>query len=161
MGGLKFVAIFCVLGLSVCGEVCHTESGDKQIGDTWEEDCQMCRCRSSEGSASVDCIHDLCPPPQIACIKWDNSGCCPVCVEKGCKHENETYPIGYRGNPDPCTTCVCEEDGSYQCMVMACMIAGPQCRVTLGGDVECCELKRIEGTCCGTEEICPPGFGSK
>ncbi|XP_041351198.1 von Willebrand factor C domain-containing protein 2-like [Gigantopelta aegis] len=157
MEGLKFVAIFCVLGLSVCDEVCHTESGDKQIGDTWEEDCQMCRCRSSEGAASADCQRPLCFPLERACIKWDDSGCCPVCVEKGCKHGNKTYPIGYEERPEPCTTCICHEWGSYQCSTLACMVAGPECRLSPEGESVCCEMKKIEGTCCGYEQICPPG----
>nr|XP_029484515.1 LOW QUALITY PROTEIN: mucin-19-like [Oncorhynchus nerka] len=87
----------------------------KQLGETWQSNCQVCTC--SNQTKTEECQPNPSPPPPPLCSQ--NSvpvtGCCgkQTCVEKTCNYNGRTYKVGDRWTDLalPCESYSCTREG--------------------------------------------------
>nr|XP_046153596.1 LOW QUALITY PROTEIN: mucin-19-like [Oncorhynchus gorbuscha] len=88
----------------------------KQLGETWQSNCQVCTC--SNQTKTEECQPNPSPPPPPLCSQ--NSvlvtGCCgkQTCVEKTCNYNGRTYKVGDRWTDLalPCESYSCTREGT-------------------------------------------------
>uniref|UniRef100_A0A8C7FTQ4 Mucin-19-like n=1 Tax=Oncorhynchus kisutch TaxID=8019 RepID=A0A8C7FTQ4_ONCKI len=87
----------------------------KQLGETWQSNCQVCTC--SNQTKTEECQPNPSPPPPPLCSQ--NSvlvtGCCgkQTCVEKTCNYNGRTYKVGdsWSDLALPCESYICTREG--------------------------------------------------
>ncbi|XP_036800360.1 mucin-2 isoform X1 [Oncorhynchus mykiss] len=87
----------------------------KQLGETWQSNCQVCTC--SNQTKTEECQPNPSPPTPPLCSQ--NSvlvtGCCgkQTCVEKTCNYNGRTYKVGDRWSDLalPCESYSCTKEG--------------------------------------------------
>ena len=76
---LVILLLACVAG-GGSQEVCHAEGGDRDVGESWDENCARCRCEATENGPQIGCVGVSCPmyDASAPCIKVN------VLLSKGC-----------------------------------------------------------------------------
>ncbi|XP_028811023.1 mucin-2 isoform X2 [Denticeps clupeoides] len=87
----------------------------KELGETWESNCQLCTCNNY--TRSVECRpNDPVPAPTCRPNFVLVPGCCnnPMCVERTCQHNGLTFKVQERWTDasDPCLSFSCTTNGT-------------------------------------------------
>uniref|UniRef100_A0A8C7T6F7 Mucin-19-like n=1 Tax=Oncorhynchus mykiss TaxID=8022 RepID=A0A8C7T6F7_ONCMY len=125
-GGVFCAGCFCLRGQfraeehkKICVSECPYCKGPlgehKQLGETWQSNCQVCTC--SNQTKTEECQPNPSPPTPPLCSQ--NSvlvtGCCgkQTCVEKTCNYNGRTYKVGDRWSDLalPCESYSCTKEG--------------------------------------------------
>eukprot|EP00063_Salmo_salar_P033377 XP_014008212.1 PREDICTED: submaxillary mucin-like protein [Salmo salar] len=87
----------------------------KQLGETWQSNCQVCTC--SNQTKTEECQpKPPSPPPLCSQNSVLVTGCCgkQTCVEKTCNYDGRTYKVGDRWTDLalPCESYSCTREGT-------------------------------------------------
>ncbi|XP_045554595.1 mucin-2-like [Salmo salar] len=87
----------------------------KQLGETWQSNCQVCTC--SNQTKTEECQpKPPSPPPLCSQNSVLVTGCCgkQTCVEKTCNYDRRTYKVGDRWTDLalPCESYSCTREGT-------------------------------------------------
>ncbi|XP_076063237.1 uncharacterized protein LOC143038124 [Oratosquilla oratoria] len=105
--------------------------------------CWTCTCHSG----TVNCSHEVCPPPNCPAPFEVEGECCPICPGE-CRYDQRTFPDGATFTPsyNPCLNCSCLE-GRVRCSPVTC------------SSLPCPRDTARPGDCCPA--VCPTGFLSE